>query len=97
MKWSEKLADKMLDKFLYPGIERNHLIGVPLKFDEVEKVKIKKFSKNFIMFVLTIGEYISYMIIAFYFLNKVGFNKTILILLVMIIVRLGFVLDSLGG
>jgi len=79
--WHKKLSDKLLHTYLVSVMNKQRMTYQ-------EQQKFLSFANKFINFVFSAAEYITYILILFYFNKKVGFEKTILILGVFILVRL---------
>lgn len=96
MSWWEKKSDEIFDKVIVPMVESPTLFGIPNYLSEETKKKFIKFSRWLIHISLSISIFISFSLIVNYTFNRIGFEKTMVYLLMLCFIQLIFINSHLS-
>ena len=88
MAWQQKLANKMLLKYVYPIVNKPKFAGIENKLSYKEQQKFINFAEKFVTIVLSIATYMSYFLVLTYIKNKWGLETAGLLVAVMIVGKL---------
>lgn len=96
MTWIDAIADKMVDKVIGANLEKEKLFGTKNHLKKEDQAKFMVFAKKFVKRAINISIFVSVSIVSFYGYKKVGFEKTVVALLVMCFIQLIFINSHLS-
>jgi hypothetical protein len=94
--WWEKKSDELFDKIVVPMIESPTIFGIPNYLDDETRKKFLKFSRWLTHTALNLSIFISFSLIVAYTYKKIGFEKTMLYLVMLCFIQLIFINSHLS-